>query len=359
MYQINNILNTIIQGNTLEVLKNIPDNSINMVITSPPYWGLRCYNTNPQVWDGDENCKHEWNTEIIRKRTNTCIKCGAWKGELGSEPTYEMYINHLMQIFNEVYRVLKDDGTCWVNLGDSYAGSNQGAGVDNPSGKQATNRGTNYMNSKTHKSLLKNCGIKAKSLIGIPDRFKIAMIDNGWICRNDIIWHKPNAMPESVKDRFTDDYERLFFFTKNRKYYFEQQLEEYQSKPQKPVNKNQQNCNNGYTTDRFSAGYRDYYSQGGRNKRSVWSINTKPFKEAHFAVFPEELIETPIKAGCPENGIVMDIFMGSGTTAIACINTSRNYIGFELNKEYYEIAKNRINKHILDNNLQDRYSLIT
>ena len=368
MYQINNILNTIIQGNTLEVLKNIPDNSINMVITSPPYWGLRCYNTNPQVWDGDENCKHEWNTEIIRKRTNgdvhgknsliakcrpndivnrpdiisnTCIKCGAWKGELGSEPTYEMYINHLIQIFDEVHRVLKDNGTCWVNLGDSYAGSNQGAGVNTPSGKQATNRGTNYMNSKTHKSLLKNCGIKAKSLIGIPDRFKIAMIDNGWICRNDIIWHKPNAMPESVKDRFTDDYERLFFFTKNRKYYFEQQLE-YQSKPQKPVNKNQQNCNNGYTTDRFSAGYRDYYSQGGRNKRSVWSINTKPFKEAHFAIFPEELIETPIKAGCPENGIVLDIFMGSGTTAIKALELNRNYIGIELNPEYIEIAENRI-----------------
>lgn len=184
MYQINNILNTIIQGNTLEVLKNIPDNSINMVITSPPYWGLRCYNTNPQVWDGDENCDHEWDTKIIRKRTdgdvpgknsliakyrpndivnrpdiisNTCIKCGAWKGELGSEPTYEMYINHLMQIFDEVKRILKDDGTCWVNLGDSYARSN-------------------------------HCGIKPKSLVGIPDRFKIAMIDRGWICRNDIIW---------------------------------------------------------------------------------------------------------------------------------------------------------------------------
>lgn len=370
MYYINNILNTIIQGNTLTILKNIPDNSINMVITSPPYWGLRCYNTNPQVWDGDENCKHEWNTEIIRKRTNgdvpgknsliakrrpndivnrpdiisnTCIKCGAWKGELGSEPTYEMYINHLIQIFNEVYRVLKDDGTCWVNLGDSYAGSNQGVGTKNLSSKQASNRGTNYMTTETHKSLLKNCGIKAKSLIGIPDRFKIAMVDNGWICRNDIIWHKPNAMPESVKDRFTDDYERLFFFTKNRKYYFEQQLEEYQSKPQKPVNKNQQNCNNGYTTDRFSAGYRDYYSQGGRNKRSVWSINTKPFKEAHFAIFPEELIETPIKAGCPENGIVMDIFMGSGTTAVVAQKLNRNYIGIELNSEYIKIAENRIN----------------
>lgn len=373
MYQINNILNTIIQGNTLEVLKNIPDNSINMVITSPPYWRLRCYNTNPQIWDGDENCEHEWSSFIRKGQTggiksemvqrknqenfqivpnveqNFCIKCGAWKGELGNEPTYEMYINHLIQIFDEVHRVLKDDGTCWVNLGDSCAGSNQGAGVNDPSGKQATNRGTNYMNSKTHKSLLKNCSIKAKSLIGIPDRFKIAMIDSGWICRNDIIWHKPNAMPESVRDRFTDDYERLFFFVKNKKYYFEKQLEEYQSKPQKPVNKNQQNCNNGYTTDRFSAGYRNYYSQGGRNKRSVWSINTKPFKEAHFAIFPEALVETPIKAGCPENGIVMDIFMGSGTTAVVARKLNRNYIGIELNPEYIKIAENRINNIKISN----------
>ena len=374
MYQINNILNTIIQGNTLEVLKNIPDNSINMVITSPPYWGLRCYNTNPQVWDGDENCKHEWNTEIIRKRTNgdvpgknsliakcrpndivnrpdiisnTCIKCGAWKGELGSEPTYKMYINHLIQIFDEVYRVLKDDGTCWVNLGDSYAGSNQGAGTKNLSSKQASNRGTNYMTTEAHKSLLKNCGIKAKSLIGIPDRFKIAMIDNGWICRNDIIWHKPNAMPESVKDRFTDDYERLFFFVKNRKYYFEQQKEP-SINASKIITLGEKSFSKGQAKGMGvkpsgNGNVKIYEVPKFKNKRSVWSINTKPFKGAHFAVFPEELIETPIKAGCPENGIVMDIFMGSGTTAVVAQKLNRNYIGIELNPEYIKIAENRIN----------------
>lgn len=368
MYQINNILNTIIQGNTLEVLKNIPDNSINMVITSPPYWGLRCYNTNPQIWDGDENCKHEWNTEIIRKRTNgdvpgknslfakhrpndivnrpdvvsnICIKCGAWKGELGSEPTYEMYINHLIQIFDEVRRVLKDDGTCWVNLGDSYAGSNQGAGTKNLSSKQASNRGTNYMTTETHKSLLKNCGIKPKSLVGIPDRFKIAMIDNGWICRNDIIWHKPNAMPSSVRDRFTVDYERIFFFTKNTKYYFKQQKEpssdSYNGKRGSgKTRKKLQSAMCGNTQDEVKI-YKD------RNKRCVWSINTKSFKEAHFAVFPDDLVETPIKAGCPENGIVLDIFMGSGTTAIKALELNRNYIGIELNPEYIKIAENRIN----------------
>lgn len=353
MYQINNILNTIIQGNTLEVLKNIPDNSINMVITSPPYWGLRCYNTNPQIWDGDENCKHEWNTEIIRKRTNSniCIKCGAWKGELGSEPTYEMYINHLIQIFDEVKRILKDDGTCWVNLGDSYAGSNQGAGTKNLSSKQTSNRGTNYMTTETHKSLLKNCGIKPKSLVGIPDRFKIAMIDNGWICRNDIIWHKPNAMPESVKDRFTIDYERLFFFTKNKKYYFEQQKEKcvniYPTSPR--GSKGSKTPNNGLRKQDLLGknnytGFNDrYIPKEYRNVRSVWTIPTQPLKEAHFATYPEKLLEVPIKSGCPENGIVMDIFMGSGTTAIVAKRLNRNYIGIELNPEYIKIAENRIN----------------
>lgn len=238
MLEINNIINTIIQGNVLDRLKHIPSESINMVITSPPYWGLRNYNTDPQIWDGCNNCEHDWNPLIKKGITSGtksekvnikgqenfqivqdslqqfCSKCGAWKGELGAEPTFELYIKHLCDIFDEVKRVLTNDGTCWVNLGDSYAGSNQGAGTKTPTKKQASVKGTNYMTTENHKSLLSKCSIKAKSLIGIPDRFKIAMIDRGWICRNEIIWHKPNAMPESVKDRFTDDFEKLFFFTK-------------------------------------------------------------------------------------------------------------------------------------------------
>jgi site-specific DNA-methyltransferase (cytosine-N4-specific) len=329
MYNIEDIKNTIIQGHVLNVLKNIPDSSIDMIITSPPYWGLRNYNTNPQVWDEDVNCEHEWESEII---STYCIKCRAWKGELGSEPSFNLYIKHLCDIFDEVKRVLTKDGTCWVNLGDTYGGTQDKGNYKDPK----------YPNGRNGQSKAINKNTLKKSLCAIPDRFKVEMIDRGWICRNDIVWHKPNAMPSSVKDRFTVDYERLFFFTKNKKYYFEQQLEEYRSEPQKPINKNQQNCNKGYTSDRFSDGYRDYYSQGGRNKRCVWSINTKPFKESHFAVFPEELIETPIKAGSPENGIVMDIFMGSGTTGIVAQKLNRNYIGVELSHEYICIAERRL-----------------
>jgi site-specific DNA-methyltransferase (adenine-specific) len=346
MYNINEIKNTIVQGNVLNVLKQMPEKSINMVVTSPPYWGLRNYNTNPQIWDGSENCEHEWKSEIIRKRTdgdkpgksskiashrpndtvnrpdiiNTyCTKCGAWKGELGNESSYELYIKHLIQIFNEVKRVLTDDGTCWVNLGDSYVRN--------------------------------NChNIKDKSLIGIPDRFKIGMIDNEWICRNDIIWHKPNAMPESVRDRFTDDYERIFFFTKNKKYYFEQQKEpvcdSYNGKRGSgKTRKKLQSAMCGDTNDVVKI-YQD------RNKRCVWSINTQSFKEAHFAVYPEQLIETPIKAGCPENGIVMDIFMGSGTTGLVSRRLNRNYIGIELNPEYIEIAEKRIKDDIMNEKVE-------
>lgn len=359
MLEINDIINTIIQGNVLDRLKQIPSESINMVITSPPYWGLRNYNTNPQIWDGDNDCEHDWDSFIKKgitggiksEKVNTkgqenfqivqdspqqiCIKCGAWKGELGSEPTYELYIKHLCDIFDEVKRILTNDGTCWVNLGDSYAGSNQG---------------TNYMTTENHKSLLKDCGIQSKSLVGIPDRFKISMIDNGWICRNDIIWHKPNAMPESVKDRFTADYERIFFFVKNKKYHFEQQKEKCVngdpnpprgSKGNKVLNsglrKQDQLGKNNYT------GFNDRCTpKEFRNVRSVWNIATQPLKDAHFATFPEKLLEVPIRAGCPENGIVMDIFMGSGTTAIVSNKNNRNYIGIELNPEYIKIAENRI-----------------
>lgn len=373
MYQLNNIINTIIQGHVLNVLKQIPDESIHMCITSPPYWGLRNYSTNPQTWDGDKDCDHEWVEEITSRpnasggrsnklflkrkgkenfqehvdyhnrisKSNFCIKCDAWIGELGSEPTYQLYINHLMQIFDEIKRILTKDGNCWVNLGDSYAGSNQGSGTKNPTKKQASNRGTNYMNTPNHKSLLSKTDIKSKSLIGIPDRFKITMIDNGWICRNDIVWHKPNQMPSSVKDRFTVDYERIFFFTKNKKYYFEQQFENQNWNGQS----GKKNCRNN-EVGRSDDANRSMNSGGvnskGRNKRCVWSINTQPLKDAHFAVFPSDLVETPILAGCPDNGIVLDPFMGSGSTALKALELNKNYIGIELNPEYIEIAERRI-----------------
>ena len=342
----------------LEELKKIPDNTINMVITSPPYWGLRNYNTNPQIWDGAENCDHEWesaeprrqrsNNDIVNKDSKQatqnasafessggdfCIRCGAWKGELGSEPIFKLYIKHMCDIFDEVNRTLTVDGTCWVNLGDTYSAnrSHQVTGTKQMDGSQPI----------TKQPQAKDNGLKEKCLCQIPNRFSIEMTDRGWILRNEIIWHKPNAMPSSVRDRFTVDYEKLFLFSKNKKYYFEQQKE--------PV-KDSYNGKRGSSKTRTklqSAMCGDIsdtvtkYTE--RNKRSMWSINTQPLKDAHFAVFPEELVKTPINAGCPENGIVMDIFMGSGTTALVAKGLNRNYIGIELNPEYINIANNRIN----------------
>jgi len=271
MYQINNILNTIIQGNTLEVLKNIPDNSINMVITSPPYWGLKDY---------------------------------GMQGQLGLERTFKEYINNICNVFDEAKRVLRKEGTCWVNISDTYS-ANRTYQVT------GTKQVKNSQPEKIKQPQAKDNNYQEKCLYCIPERFKLEMIDRGWICRNEIIWHKPNAMPESVRDRFTQDYEKLFLFVKSRKYYFVQQKE----------------MLNGVL----------------RNKRSVWSINTQPLKNTHFATFPEELIEIPIKAGCPENGIVLDLFIGSGTTAVVAKRLNRNYIGIELNPEYIKIAENRIN----------------
>lgn len=284
-------LNKIYNGNALDVLKTFPDECVDMVITSPPYWALRDY--------------------------------GA-EGQLGLESTFQEYINKLCDIFDEVKRVLKKSGSCWVNLGDAYSGSGKGVG-----------------------------GIKSKSLLQIPSRFAIEMCNRGWILRNEIIWHKPNAMPQSVRDRFTVDYEKLFFFVKSKKYYFEQQKE-----PMITTNTNPPRGSKGVLGQKNSGlrkqdqiGRADYTGFNKRylppkdlmrNKRSVWSINTKPFKEKHFATYPEELIITPIKACCPENGIVLDPFMGSGTTAVVARDLGLKYVGIELNPDYIKIADKRL-----------------
>lgn len=307
MYKIEEIINTIIQGNVFDVIKNIPSESINTVVTSPPYWGLRDYGIN---------------------------------GQLGKEKTYKEYIDNLISIFDEIKRILKHDGSCWVNLGDSYCNS--------PTGNKTCGGGVGsnkfYQENHIHQTEKKDYGdLQQKSLVGIPDRFKIAMIDNGWICRNEIIWQKPNAMPESVTDRFTLDFEKFYFFTKNKKYYFEQQKEKcINGDPNPPRgSKGNKNVNSGL---RKSDQPSEILPQKElRNVRSVWSISTQPIRKAHFATFPTKLIEVPIKSSCPEGGIVLDIFFGSGTTGLVAKNLNRNWIGIELNPEYIKIANERLN----------------
>ena len=361
--------------NCLDTMLRMEDNFIQSIITSPPYFNLRDYGNDKQI---------------------------------GIENSFKDYLNNLMEVFNNAYRILKEDGILFINIGDTYASKKVG-------------------------------NIKRKTLIGIPDRFKIMMIDNGWICRSDIIWHKPNAIPSSAKDRFVNDYERIFMFTKNEKYKFNTQYEDRKTKLSNKTNKRQEskylndeqekevrqgmnkkrglkllekrnnlpnhlffvdflrsrttakdlfnnadsiklstiehwfrkdiggfsypkledwnkvkdfiddwsndffNIDSGLTNIEYEYDDINKNADKGRIKRSVWSINTKPSKEKHFAVYPTELIKTPILCSTDEKDLVYDPFMGSGTTAIVCKEMNRNFIGSEISKEYCAIINERLN----------------
>jgi len=359
-------------GNCIDVMKTYPDKYFSMVMTSPPYWGLRSYQGSETVWDGDGNCEHIWNKikhaskggktksdnmpKVGANRTeqddeisirfgytsNFCQKCNAWKGQLGLEPTFDLYLKHLCDIFDEVKRVLRDDGTIWVNLGDIYAGS---CGSGWKQTIENTNRAIGGGNENL--SLRKQCGridnLPSKSLIMIPFRFAIEMVNRGWILRNNIIWHKNNCMPSSVKDRFTVDYEYLFFFSKKKKYYFEQQFESFKSSD-KEIERQYSNGTKetAYATNKNYSGGVGFGCKG-RNKRTVWTINPRPFKDAHFAVFPKELCETPIKAGCQKDGIILDPFVGSGSTLVVAERLNRSAVGIDINDNYEQIIRKRIN----------------
>ena len=292
----------------LSGLKKLPENSVDCSISSPPYWGLRDY--------------------------------GA-EGQLGQEANFKEFVAKLIEIYSEIYRVLKPTGTCFVNLGDTYG---TGSGGDSFAGeKQLTNKGSLIQRKSIHKL--------HKSLLMIPERFALGMIDNGWILRNQIIWHKPNQMPQSATDRFTVDFEKIFFFVKQSTgYYFEQQLEPY-TKPLDRWGGTDLTANGNSNWDN-GTGQKSYRQRNmrpneeGKNMRTVWSVNTVPYSEAHFATYPEKLVERMIKAGCPENGIVLDPFMGAGTTGLVARKLNRNYIGFEINADYLKLANNRIRTEI-------------
>ncbi|ABO49402.1 DNA methylase N-4/N-6 domain protein [Desulforamulus reducens MI-1] len=265
---------TIIHGNALEVLKLIPDNTIQCVVTSPPYWGLRDYGIPNQI---------------------------------GAENNLDDYINNLASIFREVRRVLKKDGTLWLNIGDSYTSGNRKYRAPDKKTDTKTNvRAMNYRPDTPE-------GLKPKDLIGVPWRVAFALQVDGWFLRSDIIWNKPNCMPESVKDRPTKSHEYIFLLSKSKHYYYD-----YQSIKEP--------------------------SETGelRNKRTVWNVNTQGFKDAHFATFPPELIVPCIKAGSKVNDFVLDPFFGSGTVGVVCNELSRRYIGIEISQEYIEMATQRI-----------------
>lgn len=323
--KIEDIKNTIIQGDSLEVLKTLPDESIDCVITSPPYWALRDYGVS---------------------------------GQLGLEATFQEYIMRLCDMFDEVKRVLKKEGTCWVNIGDTYMGNSsysekgrQGFGNDkigmmNKKLVKATD-GEKYGNSGGRLKCFGSDEVKDKSLCQIPSRFAIEMSNRGWILRNEIIWHKPNCMPQSVEDRFTVDFEKVFFFVKSKKYYFEQQFTDAIHKEDPRAGYGRLHYR-GKREGQIGTGQENFVSiKENRNMRTVWKVTTKPFSEAHFATFPEDLIVPMVKAGSPKGGIVLDIFMGAGTTAWVAKKLGRDYLGIELNESYIKIAEGRIRQEIL------------
>ena len=326
----------LILGDCLTVLRTLPDQSVHCCVTSPPYFGLRDYGVD---------------------------------GQIGLEPTPDEYVAALVGVFREVRRVLRDDGTLWLNLGDSYGanGSNQvpQTKCHTGSGFAGANR-----NGKT--------GLPAKNLIGIPWRVAFALQADGWYLRSDIIWSKPNPMPESVTDRPTRAHEYLFLMAKSERYYYDHEaIKEPMSVssisrltqpnidlqsgsdrvpgktngPMKAVGKVDKQRGHGRRhagfNDRWDAMTKENQCSGMRNKRSVWEIATTPYSGAHFAVFPEKLIEPCIMAGCPEGGTVLDCFGGSGTTAVVAVKNDRKAILIELNGEYINLEMIRI-KHAIN-----------
>lgn len=339
-------LNKIHTGDAKEVLKTFHDKSVHCIVTSPPYYGLRNYGMD---------------------------------GQSGIEKTPEDYIQNMVEVFGEAKRVLKDDGTLWLNIGDSYASGPrdrtplQACANSTISGAMSTQmQSLNQINKITG-------DLKAKDLIGIPWMLAFALRADGWYLRQDIIWHKPNPMPESVTDRCTKSHEYIFLLSKSVKYYYDyesiktemsdttvkrllQNVEFQNGSDRVPFKTNGAmkavgNLRKGYKHrgpgDKKLSGHTGNLDMDGNiiggglaNKRSVWTVNTMPYNEAHFATFPQRLIKDMIKAGCPEGAIVLDPFMGAGTTAMVARKLNRNFIGIELNPAYVKIAETRLQKEL-------------
>jgi DNA modification methylase len=445
-------------GNALHCLRAMPANSVHCCVTSPPYWGLRDYGTPPQVWGGDPDCRHRWGARTITHQpgrhderpeylarraaqfgTGTpkastgagirtyvdagafCARCGAWRGSLGLEPTYQLYVDHLVAVLREVRRVLRPDGTLWLNLGDSYAtggGKAKRAG-GGPQGERWQG------GAETQPNRMPQPGLKPKDLVGIPWRVAFALQDEGWWLRRDNVWHKPNPMPESTTDRCTSSHEYLFHLSKSARYYFDHEAikEPFAdgragnpgrysktSARSKGATRERQDC--GFLN--AGGGWNTDGSVGGRHKRSVWTITSSPFPEAHFATFPPALVEPCILAGTSERGVcpscgapwrrvvrkgvvtssggrgeryhdarmdkreltaermamtahesetigwrptcscaagdpvpavVLDPFLGAGTTGLVADRLGRDCIGVELSRKYADMARRRIAPH--------------
>lgn len=393
-------------GDNREVLLKYPDNHFDCVVTSPPYWNLRDYNTPSLIFDGKADCEHDWDADLIINRghqddkttlvgTQTaditksannlgsfCQKCGAWKGHLGLEPTPEKFIRHLIDTFDIIKNKLKDTGNCFVNIGDTYA---------TQTGKRSAQFGTDI--EAGNNSIFTRNGprldIPEKCLCMIPQRFAWEMIQRGWILRNEIIWKKSNHMPEPVTDRLTKSHETIWHFVKQHKYYYDldvirephaiSSMKRYEQitplkmggnkyaapetlrlysgnewKAKENIGKNPGDFFDididDLTESEIKFALVDLITQWNNRHpedwdlpKDVWSIPTQAYSEAHFATFPLKLIEKPILAGCPIDGWVLDPFAGSGTVGEFCNDNHRNAVLIELNEEYKPLIVDRAN----------------
>tara|TARA_S200000501_G_scaffold257521_1_gene241331 strand:+ start:224 stop:1162 length:939 start_codon:yes stop_codon:yes gene_type:complete len=302
------VVDTILFGDCRETLKEF-DGKARTCVTSPPYYGLRDY--------------------------------GGEDKQIGQEESPEEYIQNLVEVFRSVRDVLTDDGTLWVNIGDSYYNYRPGKGQALP--KQSVSKTKQDLPDKCAKRGNKLQGLKEKDLIGIPWMLAFALRADGWYLRQDIIWHKPNPMPESVKDRCTKSHEYIFLLSKNRKYYYNNEaIKEPVKQDWGTRDRSKGKYHNSGTGLVPHSGLSKSYDR--KNKRDVWSVTNKPYKGAHFAVYPPDLIEPCIKAGSEEGDIVLDPFMGSGTTAIVSKSLNRHYIGCELHEDYGKLIQKRLSE---------------
>lgn len=311
---------TLLLGDALDVLRTLPDGSVDCIVTSPPYFGLRDYGT---------------------------------PGQYGLEATPAAYVETMRNLFAEARRVLADDGTLWLNLGDSYVAS--APGKRRSSGLQGRSQAASTPEGVGDKS---QCGVPAKNLLGIPWRSAFALQDDGWILRNEIIWHKPNAMPESVRDRLSNRHEHLFVFAKSPRYWFDlDAIREPLTRPEALAEgivfggSKGPGGKLGGSARRSGGNVSVYGASGepkGRNPGDIWAISTKPYPAAHFAVFPIDLPLRCIKAGCKPGGTVLDPFSGSGTTGAAARQLGRRYVGIDLNPAYHDLARDRFAQGVLD-----------
>jgi DNA modification methylase len=342
------MINQIHIGHCLEVLKRIPDNSVHCCITSPPYFGLRDYQLDPAKWPEISFSPMPGLPPLYVPAQECC---------LGLEKDIWAYVGHMVLVFREVWRVLRGDGTLWLNLGDSYVAPN-----GRSHGHSYNGKGPNSQLS--HMAKAQDIGIKrefgdipAKNLTGIPWRVAYALQADGWYLRSDVIWHKPNPMPESVTDRPTKAHEYVFLFSKSERYFYdvdairepvtESSIERARYGWNGVTDDNSNGSRSGSSFQKMARGEAKadiLVPLNGRNKRTVWTVATQPYAAAHFATFPPKLIEPMILAGCSEGGTVLDPFMGSGTTAKVALANRRNYIGIDANPTYAEeLAPERLN----------------